>query len=43
MIIDDESNAIIYGEGNCLNGCKVFKTMISELYELKKYNVPFVK
>ena len=43
LIIDDESNALIYGAGTCINGCKMFKTMITKLFELKKEKVPFVK
>ena len=33
LIIDDESNAWNYGKETCLNGCKVFTTMITELYK----------
>ena len=43
LIIDDESNALIYGAGTCINGCKMNKTMITKLFELKKEKVPFVK
>ena len=42
LIIDDEANALIYSLG-CINGCKIFKTMITYLYELKQQKVPFVK
>jgi hypothetical protein len=43
LIIDDEANALIYGSGTCVNGNKMFKTMIKLLYELKLDKTPFAK
>jgi hypothetical protein len=43
LIVDDESNALIYGAGTCVNGCKIFKTMITNLYKLKQEKVPYIK
>jgi hypothetical protein len=43
LIIDDQANALLYGAGCCINGCKIFKHMIERLYGLKNKKVPLAK
>jgi hypothetical protein len=43
LIIDDEANCLLYGAGKCVNGARMFKTIIDYLYNLKLNNVKYGK
>ena len=43
LIQDDQANALLYGAGTCVNGSKIFGTIVNYLYDLKKRKVPLAK
>lgn len=43
LIQNDQANALLYGAGTCVNGNKMFGTIVDYLYDLKKNKVPLAK
>jgi hypothetical protein len=43
LIINDQSNCLLYGAGKCVQGSKMFKTIVDKLYKLKSEKVAFSK
>ena len=43
LIIDHEANCLLYGAGKCINGARLFKTIVDYLYKLKVDKVTYGK
>lgn len=43
LIVDNEANCLLYGAGKCINGARMFTTIVDYLYNLKSNNVVYGK